>query len=104
MMKFELGLERPDPKRTWISALTIGGSYLAGGIIPLVPYAFIPSAKAALYVSAGVTIFALFVFGYCKAVVLGVPRRFVSALQMTFTGALAAAAAFFIAQAIPQKY
>ena len=41
MMKFELGLEEPDPKRASRSALTIAGSYIAGGAIPLAPYFFI---------------------------------------------------------------
>ena len=34
MMRFELGLERPDPKRARVSALTIGLSYVAGGLEP----------------------------------------------------------------------
>ncbi|MDU6377705.1 MAG: VIT1/CCC1 transporter family protein, partial [Bradyrhizobium sp.] len=38
MMRFELGLERPDPKRAPVSAVTIGGSYVIGGLIPLIPY------------------------------------------------------------------
>ena len=38
MMREELNLMEPDPKRARISALTIGGSYVAGGAIPLAPY------------------------------------------------------------------
>ena len=38
MMKYELGLEKPDPKRATKSALNIGLSYIMGGIIPLSPY------------------------------------------------------------------
>src|ERR1700730_9438707 len=38
MMRFELGLEKPDPKRAFVSALTIALSYIAGGLIPLAPY------------------------------------------------------------------
>jgi hypothetical protein len=31
MMRFELGLEAPDPKRALVSAATIAGAYIAGG-------------------------------------------------------------------------
>ncbi|GGJ13170.1 hypothetical protein GCM10010885_23080 [Alicyclobacillus cellulosilyticus] len=64
MMKFELGLEEPDPKRARNSSVTIGLSYVAGGIIPLSPYIFIPHATAALLASVGITLIALFVFGW----------------------------------------
>lgn len=72
MMKFELGIERPNPNRTWISAMTIGVSYFAGGIVPLVPYMLVEKAATALWISIGVTLVALFCFGYGKAVALGV--------------------------------
>jgi len=51
MMRFELGLERPDPKRAPISAATIGGSYIVGGLIPLIPYMLAHSITAALQIS-----------------------------------------------------
>src|SRR6195256_4297088 len=38
MMRFELGLEKPNPGRALVSALTIAGAYIAGGFIPLTPY------------------------------------------------------------------
>jgi len=63
MMKFELGLEEPDPKRAGRSALTIAGSYIAGGLIPLAPYFFLRSIHSALIVSVIVTLLALLVFG-----------------------------------------
>jgi len=66
MMKFELGLEEPDPKRAHRSALTIAGSYIAGGMIPLFPYFFASSVRSGLMVSVVVTLFALFAFGYVK--------------------------------------
>ena len=102
MMKFELNLDKPDVSRSWISALTIGISYLLGGLVPLVPYMFIPVATTALYVSVATTIFALFLFGFVKAKLLGIKRPLVSAIQMAFIGAVAAGAAFGIARAIPQ--
>ncbi|MBX6311386.1 MAG: VIT1/CCC1 transporter family protein [Isosphaeraceae bacterium] len=99
MMRFELGLEEPDPKRALNSALTIAGSYIAGGLIPLGPYFVISTAHKALWVSISVTLVALLVFGYIKGHFTGTrPTR--SALQTTFIGGLAAAAAFLIARAI----
>jgi len=99
MMRFELGLEEPQPKRARNSALTIAGSYIAGGLIPLAPYLFIAHAPDALWLSVLVTLVALFIFGYIKGTFTGT-RPFRSALQTTLIGGLAAAAAFTIARAI----
>jgi VIT1/CCC1 family predicted Fe2+/Mn2+ transporter len=99
MMRFELGLEPPDPDRARQSALTIAASYIAGGLIPLSPYILLNNLSTALYVSVGVTLAALFIFGYVKARVTGVnPLR--GGLQTVLTGGLAAAAAFAIARLI----
>lgn len=51
MMKYELGLEKPDPNRARNSAMSIGTSYIVGGFIPLSPYVFIHNTSQALYVS-----------------------------------------------------
>jgi VIT1/CCC1 family predicted Fe2+/Mn2+ transporter len=99
MMRFELGLERPDPRRALRSALTIGGAYAAGGLIPLGPYMVVGSAGTALSVSVGVTLAALAVFGYVKARFTGA-RPWKSALQTVLIGGLAASAAFGIARAV----
>lgn len=99
MMRFELGLEQPDPKRSLRSALTIGASYIAGGIIPLAPYLASTTAPAALVVSVVVTLAALLVFGYVKGRFTGAPAAR-SALQTALIGGLAALAAFAIARAI----
>lgn len=99
MMRFELGLEKPDPKRALVSAATIAGAYIAGGLIPLAPYFIFPVAARALSASVAFTLVALFVFGYAKGQFTGAgPLR--SALQTTLVGGLAAAAAFGIARAI----
>jgi len=99
MMRFELGLEEPDPRRALQSALTIAGSYIAGGFIPLSPYMVLHSSRVALVWSAVVTLIALGVFGYIKGRFTGSrPRR--SALQTIVIGGLAAGAAFLIAKAI----
>src|SRR5438105_5241208 len=99
MMRFELGLERPDPRRALVSAVTIGGAYVAGGLIPLVPYMTLGSARAALSVSAAVTLLALAVFGYVKGLFTGLaPLR--SAVQTVLVGGIAAGVAFALARLI----
>jgi vacuolar iron transporter family protein len=99
MMRFELGLEAPDPKRALESALTIAVAYILGGLIPLAPYLALSSAQAALKASVLVTLIALIVFGYVKGKFTGAgPLR--SAVQTAIIGSLAAAAAFAIARAI----
>lgn len=99
MMRFELGLEEPDPSRARHSALTIGSAYVAGGIIPLLPYILLPALGTALRCSIGVTLLALFVFGWVKGRFTGA-RPLRSALQTVLIGGLAAAAAFLLAYAI----
>ena len=99
MMKYELGLEKPDPRRATKSALNIGLSYIAGGIIPLSPYFFISNAPEALLISVVATLICLFVFGYFKSKITGV-NAWMGALQVTMIGAMAAAAAFGVAKLI----
>jgi VIT1/CCC1 family predicted Fe2+/Mn2+ transporter len=99
MMRFELGLDPPDPTRAARSAATIGASYIAGGLIPLAPYMLLTRIQTALWISVGVTLLALFVFGYIKGRFTAVaPLR--GGFQTVFVGGLAAAAAFFIARLI----
>lgn len=98
MMRFELGLERPDPRRAPISAFTIGSSYMVGGLIPLVPYMLTPSLPQALTNSVFVTGIALVVFGMVKGHFTGV-NMMRSAFQTLLVGGLAAGAAFALARA-----
>jgi VIT1/CCC1 family predicted Fe2+/Mn2+ transporter len=99
MMRFELGLEEPDPRRALRSALTIAAAYVLGGLVPLAPYMIAPTVGQALGVSIALTLVALLVFGYVKGRFTGAgPVR--SALQTALIGGLAAAAAFMIARAI----
>jgi len=99
MMRFELGLERPDPRRARNSAAVIACSYIGGGLIPLAPYMLLSNARLALIVSVIVTLIALAIFGLIKGRYTGA-RPIKSALQTTLTGGLAAGAAFLIARAI----
>lgn len=101
MMKYELGLDEPDPKRATKSALNIGLSYIAGGIIPLAPYMFVPNALSALQISVIATLICLFIFGYFKSKITGVPPVF-GAFKVTLIGALAAGAAYGVAKLFEQ--
>ena len=98
MMRFELGLEKPDPRRALTSALTIGLAYIAGGLVPLVPYMLAGSIADALKISVLTTGVALLIFGAVKGHFTGV-NRWRAALQTLVVGGLAAAAAFGLARA-----
>jgi vacuolar iron transporter family protein len=99
MMRFELGFEEPDPKRARNSAATIAVSYVLGGLVPLAPYILVAELYRALSLSVGVTLVALFVFGYVKGRMTGIsPLR--GGLQTVIIGGLASAAAFGLAKAI----
>jgi VIT1/CCC1 family predicted Fe2+/Mn2+ transporter len=99
MMRFELGLEKPDPRRSLRSALTIAVSYIVGGFVPLASYIVTSDAELALKVSIAVTLTALIIFGYVKGRFTGAhPLK--SALQTAAIGSIAAGAAFGIARLI----
>jgi vacuolar iron transporter family protein len=97
MMKYELGLDKPDPKRATKSALNIGISYILGGIIPLSPYFFITDSNEALKFSVVATLICLFVFGYFKSKITGI-NPLLGAIRVMLIGALAAGAAYGIAK------
>ncbi len=99
MMKFELGLEKPNPNRAKHSALTIGISYMIGGLIPLTGYFVTSTPKNGLIISAVITVICLFVFGFFKSKVTGKPVL-MGALKVTFIGIVAAASAFAIARLV----
>ncbi len=99
MMRFELGLEKPEPKRALQSGLTIAGAYICGGLIPLLPYIILSEAHQALLWSVAITVAALFVFGYIKGKFTGA-KPLKSALQTCLIGSAAAGAAFLIAKLI----
>ncbi len=97
MMKYELGLDKPDPARAKKSAMNIGLSYVAGGIIPLSPYFFITDSTEALKISVIATLICLFIFGYFKSKFTGV-NKLSGALRVMLIGAVAASAAFGVAK------
>jgi len=99
MMKFELGLEEPNPKRAMQCAATIALSYVVGGLVPLAPYMMLNDTKTALAWSVVVTLIALGIFGFVKGHFTGV-SRWRSGLETVVVGGLAAAVAFFLAHMI----
>jgi VIT1/CCC1 family predicted Fe2+/Mn2+ transporter len=98
MMRFELGLDEPDPRRAPVSAGTIAGSYLVGGLIPLTPYILTSNISQAFAYSVGFTAVALAVFGGIKGHFTGINKA-KSAAQTLLVGGLAAAAAYALAHA-----
>ena len=98
MMKYELGLEKPNVNRARNSAATIGLSYIVGGLIPLSGYFFTQTPYQGLVISAILTVICLFLFGYFKSKVTGQPV-IKGALKVTLIGVTAAAAAFMVAKA-----
>ncbi len=101
MMRFELGLDKPNPKRALQSGGTIAGAYILGGLIPLAPYIIFDEIYPALMWSIGITVIALFVFGYIKGVFTGTgPLK--SAIQTCLIGSVAAATAFLVARWISE--
>lgn len=99
MMKFELGLEEPDPKRAHRSAFNIGLSYIVGGLIPLTPYFFVSNSLDGLKLSALITLACLYVFGFFKSKMTGI-NPWWGGVKVMFIGAIAAATAFTIAKLI----
>jgi predicted membrane protein (TIGR00267 family) len=99
MMRHELGLEEPNPRRARASALTIGLSYTAGGLLPLAPYFVASDVRSALLASIPVTLVALVVFGYVKGRFTTV-RPWRSAWHTAVVGGLAASVAYLLAKAL----
>jgi VIT1/CCC1 family predicted Fe2+/Mn2+ transporter len=99
MMKYELGLEKPDPKRAHKSGFNIGASYIVGGMIPLSPYFLVEDGITGLQYSAVVTLICLFIFGYFKSKLTGT-SPIAGAIRVMIIGAIAAGCAFGIAKLI----
>jgi vacuolar iron transporter family protein len=99
MMKYELGLDKPDPERARKSAFNIGFSYIVGGLVPLSPYFFVTDGITGLKVSAAITLCCLFIFGYFKSKLTGV-HPLAGAIRVMVIGALAAGCAFAVAKLI----
>ena len=99
MMRFELGLDKPDPSRLIKSPLIIGGAYVAGGIVPLSPYILLGNVHEALPVSCVLSLIALFAFGAFKGHYTG-QKWLKSGIHTTLIGAAAASTAFIIAKLV----
>jgi VIT1/CCC1 family predicted Fe2+/Mn2+ transporter len=102
MMRYELGLEKPDINRARKSAGNIGGAYIVGGVIPLMGYVFTETPRDGLLYSSIITVMCLLVFGYLKSKVTG-QNPWMGALKVTAIGAIAATAAYFIAKFVSSR-
>ncbi len=97
MMRFELGLEEQEKGRASRSASTIAFSYVAGGLIPLLPYMLASNAMNALWISVLITLAALLVFGGVKGRLTGA-GMVRSGLQTMLIGGVAAGFAYALAR------
>lgn len=98
-MDFELKLAKPDTKMAWIEGCVMGAAYFIGGLLPMIPYfAGLKNVCHALFISIGITVVILLMFGYSKAIMTGTTRREATwcALQTLFVGALAAGVSYGI--------
>ncbi|KAJ3238425.1 hypothetical protein HDU81_007906 [Chytriomyces hyalinus] len=101
MMVHDLGIQKPDKRRLWLTALATGGSYFMGGLVPLIPYTLVPNTNTAQIISVAATLVVLFLFGLVKARVLGVGSIIQSAFELFFVGAAASGIAFGVAKLLP---
>lgn len=95
--KYDLSLNRPDPKKATRSALNIGLSYALGGLVPVIPYVFVDTPSEGLKISALITLLCLFIFGFFKSKITYL-NPWLGAIRVTLIGALAAGAAFGVAK------
>lgn len=106
MMDFELRLDKPEASKSWLEALYMGVSYFLGGIVPMIPYFAMTKVNEALYVSIGISVAILLLFGYAKAHVTGLSAResAFSAVQTLFIGTLAAATSYGIVRGLDSRF
>lgn len=97
MMKFELGLNEPDSMRATVSGITIGGAYIVGGMIPLLPYMLLDTTSEGLKYSIASTLVALILFGMFKGRYSS-KSPWISGLETMLIGGIAATAAYLMAK------
>ena len=99
IMQFQHCEEEPATSRAFTSALTISMGYFLGGLLPLLPYLFVATVAEGLYISVGVMVITLFIFGYVKTgMITGFQAKCIGgncwgAAEMVLIGGVAAAAA-----------
>ncbi|TGO48040.1 hypothetical protein BCON_0254g00120 [Botryotinia convoluta] len=99
VMQFQHCEEEPATSRAFTSALTISMGYFLGGLLPLLPYFFVSTVAEGLYISVGVMVITLFIFGYVKTgMITGFQAKCIGgncwgAAEMVLIGGVAAAAA-----------
>lgn len=100
IIRYGRELEKPAENRQVISAMTIGGGYLLGGLIPLLPYFFVSEVGVGLIYSIIVMTITLFIFGYFKAQMsmgnnCDTKKKIMEGVEMIVVGGAAAGAAWF---------
>jgi hypothetical protein len=96
MMRFELDLKEPEPRRAARAGLLGGGAHVAAGLVPLLPFMAVAGAGTALALSGLLTAAALAGLGWAKARGKGMaPLGGVA--QRLVAGALAALAGLAVA-------
>ncbi|KAI5460323.1 Ccc1 family [Mariannaea sp. PMI_226] len=105
MMDFDLKLEKPNVHAAWISAATMGLSYFVGGLIPMIPYFLMDRVREALFVSIGITVAVLLVFGYVKnyVAIRNHKAGLWGAFQTLVIGMLAAGTSYAIVRGLDSK-
>jgi VIT1/CCC1 family predicted Fe2+/Mn2+ transporter len=90
----ELGLNPEDLGSPWGAAIFSFLSFAAGGVVPLLPFAF-GAGSAALNIAIGLTAVALFAVGATLSLFTG-RNAFLSGLRMLAIGAAAGGVTFMV--------
>jgi len=98
MMREELGFGAEVMEPPVRSALTVGGAYVVGAAVPMLPYLFVEPA-AGILVSAMATVIALFAVGAAKTVLTG-RAWWRSGLESMGIGLVAAVVTYSVGRAL----
>ncbi|MBI1822547.1 MAG: VIT1/CCC1 transporter family protein [Nitrospirae bacterium] len=99
MMREELGILEEEMENPMKAGMIMGGTFLAGGIFPLIPYFFFEDTLLALKTSILLSVFVFFMIGVGKSS-LTKTNWFKSGMQVTLLGGLAALVGYLIGKGI----
>ena len=83
-----------------LDGIVMGIAFVAGAIVPLLPYYFIASPRNALFAALGATALALFSVGYFEGWMAYREQRWLSGVRFMTIALSAAAAGYLIGLAI----